>query len=54
MDRVTHSREMVFCHVCENEWFRDEHGLVCPDCQSDFTEIVCFLYRFLVGTGSIC
>ena len=31
---------MVFCHECENEWYRDEHGLTCPDCRSDFTEVV--------------
>ncbi|KAK7725639.1 hypothetical protein SLS57_003704 [Botryosphaeria dothidea] len=34
------NREMVFCHQCENEWYRDEHGLTCPDCQSEFTEII--------------
>lgn len=33
-------RDIVYCHQCENEWFRDEHGLTCPQCQSDFTEIV--------------
>jgi E3 ubiquitin-protein ligase RNF115/126 len=33
-------RDIVFCHQCENEWYRDEGGLTCPDCQSDFTEIV--------------
>ncbi|KAK5112376.1 hypothetical protein LTR62_004339 [Meristemomyces frigidus] len=33
-------RDMVFCHECENEWYRDEHGLTCPECQSDFTEII--------------
>lgn len=31
---------MVYCHQCENEWYRDEHGLTCPECQSDFTEII--------------
>ncbi|KAF4635871.1 hypothetical protein G7Y89_g2208 [Cudoniella acicularis] len=36
------SREVVFCHACENEWFKDEHenGLVCPECQSEVTEII--------------
>ncbi|KAK6435663.1 hypothetical protein LTR95_008147 [Oleoguttula sp. CCFEE 5521] len=34
------SRELVFCHSCENEWYRAEHGLVCPECRSDFTEII--------------
>ncbi|KAK3078153.1 hypothetical protein LTS18_008313, partial [Coniosporium uncinatum] len=33
-------RDMVFCHECENEWYRDEHGLSCPECHSDFTEII--------------
>ncbi|KAI9696835.1 MAG: hypothetical protein M1836_005197 [Candelina mexicana] len=33
-------REMVFCHQCENEWYRDEHGLVCPGCESEFTEVI--------------
>jgi hypothetical protein len=36
----TTQRDMVFCHECENEWYRDEHGLSCPECGSDFTEIV--------------
>ncbi|PPJ55024.1 hypothetical protein CBER1_01475 [Cercospora berteroae] len=33
-------REVVFCHQCENEWYRDEHGLVCPECQGDFVEVI--------------
>lgn len=38
---ATTSREAVYCHACANEWYRDEHGLICPDCESDVTEIVC-------------
>jgi len=34
------NRDLVFCHQCENEWYRDEHGLECPDCHSDVVEIV--------------
>ncbi|KAF2402033.1 hypothetical protein EJ06DRAFT_372226 [Trichodelitschia bisporula] len=34
------ARELVFCHRCENEWYRDEHGLQCPRCTSDFIEII--------------
>lgn len=34
------SREIVFCHACENEWYRDEHGIVCPECQGDFCEVI--------------
>lgn len=33
-------RDMMFCHECADEWYRDEHGLSCPECGSDFTEIV--------------
>ncbi|KAG5982409.1 hypothetical protein E4U55_001916 [Claviceps digitariae] len=33
-------REVVYCHACSNEWFRDDHGLVCPRCESDITEII--------------
>jgi len=40
MDRPRQQRDMVYCHQCENEWYRDEHGLACPDCHSDFTEVV--------------
>ncbi|KAK5118760.1 hypothetical protein LTR85_007966 [Meristemomyces frigidus] len=44
MDRTNQQqpqqRDMVYCHQCENEWYRDEHGLTCPECQSDFTEII--------------
>lgn len=34
------ARDVVYCHQCENEWYRDEHGITCPECESDFTEIV--------------
>ncbi|KFY45911.1 hypothetical protein V495_02756 [Pseudogymnoascus sp. VKM F-4514 (FW-929)] len=37
---VTGSREVVYCHQCENEWYRDENGLVCPRCDGDMTEII--------------
>ncbi|KAF1850765.1 uncharacterized protein K460DRAFT_272924 [Cucurbitaria berberidis CBS 394.84] len=33
-------RDMMFCHECNDEWYRDEHGLTCPECHSDFTEII--------------
>ncbi|KAF2109922.1 hypothetical protein BDV96DRAFT_229297 [Lophiotrema nucula] len=33
-------RDTMFCHECQDEWFRDEHGLTCPECGSDFTEII--------------
>ena len=31
---------MVMCHACDNEWFNDEHGLKCPQCQGEAVEIV--------------
>ncbi|KAI9167223.1 RING finger protein [Paramyrothecium foliicola] len=37
---ATAGREVVYCHACSNEWYRDEHGLSCPACASDITEIV--------------
>ena len=41
MDSTTsQQREIVFCHQCENEWYKDEHGLICPNCESDIVEIV--------------
>ncbi|KAB8337040.1 hypothetical protein FH972_021344 [Carpinus fangiana] len=33
-------RELVFCHECENEFWKQEHGLECPSCHSDFTEVI--------------
>ncbi|KAL6858467.1 hypothetical protein J3F83DRAFT_360933 [Trichoderma novae-zelandiae] len=33
-------RDVVYCHACSHEWYRDEHGLPCPSCDSDITEIV--------------
>ncbi|CUS09096.1 unnamed protein product [Tuber aestivum] len=35
-------RELVYCHACREEWYRDEHGLVCPrsTCGSDAVEII--------------
>jgi E3 ubiquitin-protein ligase RNF115/126 len=37
---ATGDREVVFCHRCEREWYRDEHGLICPGCEDDAVEIV--------------
>jgi len=40
---VTAGREVVFCHQCAHEWYRDDHnGLDCPRCQTEVTEIVSF------------
>jgi E3 ubiquitin-protein ligase RNF115/126 len=40
-DSHAESGELVFCHNCENEWMKDDHGLECPECHSDIVEIVC-------------
>ncbi|KAL7926304.1 hypothetical protein ACQKWADRAFT_179728 [Trichoderma austrokoningii] len=37
---ATASREVVYCHACSNEWYRADHGLICPDCNSEATEII--------------
>ncbi|KAG9256486.1 uncharacterized protein F5Z01DRAFT_672468 [Emericellopsis atlantica] len=37
---ATGDREVVFCHACSNEWYRDQHGLICPQCEGDIIEIV--------------
>ena len=37
---ATGAREVVYCHQCDNEWHRDEHGLTCPRCEGEITEIV--------------
>ncbi|KAF5874409.1 putative mitochondrial membrane fission protein [Botrytis fragariae] len=37
---ATGDREVVYCHQCENEWYQDEHGLVCPACEGEIIEIV--------------
>jgi hypothetical protein len=33
-------REVVYCHQCNHEWYRDNHGLICPHCEGEATEIV--------------
>ncbi|KAF9729337.1 hypothetical protein PMIN06_004435 [Paraphaeosphaeria minitans] len=33
-------REMMFCHECHDEWYRDERGIICPECGSEFTEVI--------------
>lgn len=38
---LTGGREVVYCHVCHHEWYKDEHPeLECPSCQESFCEIV--------------
>ncbi|KAL1973003.1 hypothetical protein VTN31DRAFT_6545 [Thermomyces dupontii] len=32
--------EEVMCHQCDNFFLKDEHGLICPRCGSEFTEII--------------
>ncbi|EMT66461.1 Putative RING finger protein P32A8.03c [Fusarium odoratissimum] len=39
---ATAGREVVYCHACAGEWYRDENGLTCPECHGEITEIVCF------------
>ena len=40
---VLHTQVRTFAKcmlMCESEWHRDEHDLICPSCYSDDTEIV--------------
>ncbi|RGP76778.1 ring finger [Fusarium longipes] len=37
---ATAGREVVYCHACANEWYRDEGGLICPECHGEITEII--------------
>lgn len=32
--------DRVFCHACSQVWLRNDYGLICPHCESEFTEIV--------------
>lgn len=39
MDRTSRQSDVkVYCHECQNEWIKDNHGLVCPSCSSTFVE----------------
>ncbi|KAH7190821.1 hypothetical protein DER44DRAFT_903702 [Fusarium oxysporum] len=37
---ATAGREVVYCHACVAEWYRDENGLTCPECHGEITEII--------------
>lgn len=39
---ATSGREVVYCHQCQHEWYKAEHGdsLDCPNCHGGATEIV--------------
>ncbi|KAI0482749.1 hypothetical protein GGR56DRAFT_205680 [Xylariaceae sp. FL0804] len=39
---ASQGREVVYCHACERNWYRDERpdSLTCPSCQSQITEII--------------
>ena len=52
-DRSSQIRELVFCHQCQNEWHRDEHGLQCPQCESEFVEVVSLVFTSLSADRSI-
>ncbi|GLA35796.1 hypothetical protein AnigIFM63309_001177 [Aspergillus niger] len=32
--------DRMFCHACGGVWLREAHGMICPHCESDFTEII--------------
>lgn len=35
-----HNEDRIFCHACGHVWLKNESGLTCPHCESDFTEII--------------
>ncbi|KAK4192000.1 E3 ubiquitin-protein ligase RING1-like protein [Podospora australis] len=40
---ATLGREVVYCHTCSHEWYRDESpslSIVCPSCEGEITEII--------------
>ncbi|KAI1487186.1 hypothetical protein F5X96DRAFT_168119 [Biscogniauxia mediterranea] len=39
---ATQGREVVYCHGCTSEWYKDEHpgSMTCPRCHGDIVEIV--------------
>ncbi|KAI0597009.1 hypothetical protein F4775DRAFT_271771 [Biscogniauxia sp. FL1348] len=39
---ATEGREVVYCHGCGSEWYKDEHpdSMTCPRCHGDIVEIV--------------
>lgn len=41
--------EWGYCYVCQNRWNRDQHReLECPDCHSDFVEVVSLPSDFMI------
>ncbi|PHH62244.1 hypothetical protein CDD81_7304 [Ophiocordyceps australis] len=37
---ATPGRELVYCHACTHEWYRDGPNIDCPECGGDITEII--------------
>jgi E3 ubiquitin-protein ligase RNF115/126 len=37
---ATGDREVVYCHLCGNEWYRENGSLICPSCDGEVSEIV--------------
>ena len=45
--------EHVFCYECDNEWPRNQGGLQCPRCHSEFVEIVSALEVSVATTNTL-
>lgn len=50
---ATGDREVVYCHQCSNEWWRDEQGLICPRCEGEATEIVSILKPYACASPAL-
>lgn len=46
LESIKEARDVVLCHECSLRWYRDEYGMQCPKCQSEFVEIVSCLPLF--------
>jgi uncharacterized Zn finger protein (UPF0148 family) len=33
-------KEVVFCHACKHQWYKQKGNLTCPKCQGEATEIL--------------
>ncbi|RKL25843.1 hypothetical protein BFJ72_g13961 [Fusarium proliferatum] len=40
LESIKEARDVVLCHECSLRWYRDEDGMQCPKCQSEFVDIV--------------
>jgi len=42
--------DVVYCHLCYNEWFKGEWGTICPHCENEATEVVRLIFLLKVAS----